>query len=117
MSQLWHDINDPGGFIPKSAEAKNSRINNPGHPDQSTWREVQGFNRDAISVIFKNYGSAARLQIACRHEIGHGTKSAFQPAGRADFGVGDHSGSGLMTFNGASNTFSNADSAKLRGEL
>jgi|GEM_PF-2254120 hypothetical protein len=26
MSQLWHDINDPGGFIPKSAEAKNSKI-------------------------------------------------------------------------------------------
>jgi outer membrane protein OmpA-like peptidoglycan-associated protein len=26
MSQSWHDINDPGGFIPKSSEAKNSKI-------------------------------------------------------------------------------------------
>lgn len=90
-----------------------SGLNQPGHPDKKTWREVQGFNRGSISVIFKNYGTAARLQIICRHEIGHGTKSAFQ---RADFGVGDHSGSGLMTPYGASNAFSNADAAKLRGE-
>lgn len=91
-----------------------SGLNSPGHPDKKTWREVQGFNRGSISVIFKNYGTAARLQIICRHEIGHGTKSAFK---RAEFGVGDHSGSGLMTPYGASNAFSNADAAKLRGEL
>lgn len=91
-----------------------SGLNQPGHPDTKTWREVQGFNRGSISVIFKNYGTAARLQIICRHEIGHGTKSAFK---RADFGVGDHSGSGMMTPYGASNTFSNADAAKLRGGL
>jgi hypothetical protein len=91
-----------------------SGLNSPGHPDKKTWREVQGFNRGSISVIFKNYGTVARLQIICRHEIGHGTKSAFK---RAEFGVGDHSGSGLMTPYGASNAFSNADAAKLRGEL
>ncbi|GEM_PF-2147257 len=91
-----------------------SGLNQPGHPDTKTWREVQGFNRGSISVIFKNYGTAARLQIICRHEIGHGTKSTFK---RADFGVGDHSGSGLMTPYGGANTFSNADAAKLRGEL
>jgi hypothetical protein len=90
-----------------------SGLNQPGHPDKRTWREVQGFNRGSISVIFKNYGTTARLQIICRHEIGHGTKSAFK---RAEFGVGDHSGSGLMTPYGATNTFSNADAAKLRGE-
>lgn len=91
-----------------------SGLNQPGHPDVKTWREVQGFNRGSISVIFKNYGTAARLQIICRHEIGHGTKSAFK---RADFGVGDHSGSGMMTPYGGSNAFSNADAQKLRGEL
>lgn len=90
-----------------------SGLNQPGHPDKKTWREVQGFNRGSISVIFKNYGTAARLQIICRHEIGHGTKSAFK---RAEFGVGDHSGSGLMTPYGASNAFSYSDAAKLRGE-
>jgi hypothetical protein len=90
-----------------------SGLNQPGHPDKKTWREVQGFNRGSISVIFKNYGTAARLQIICRHEIGHGTKSAFK---RAEFGLGDHSGSGLMTPYGASNAFSNSDAAKLRGE-
>jgi hypothetical protein len=91
-----------------------SGLNQPGHPDVKTWREVQGFNRGSISVIFKNYGTAARLQIICRHEIGHGTKSAFK---RADFGVGDHSGSGMMTPYGGSNAFSNADAQNLRGEL
>ena len=90
-----------------------SGLNQPGDPDTKTWREVQGFNRGSISVIFKNYGTAARLQIICRHEIGHGTKSVFK---RADFGVGDHSGSGLMTPFGGSNAFSNSDAAKLRGE-
>lgn len=90
-----------------------SGLNTPGDPDGKTWREVQGFNRGSISVIFKNYGTAARLQIICRHEIGHGTKSVFK---RADFGVGDHSGSGMMTPYGGSNAFSNSDAAKLRGE-
>ncbi len=89
-----------------------SGLNTPGDPDQATWREVQGFNRGTISVIFKNYGTAARLQIVCRHEIGHATKSAFK---RDTFGVGDHSASGLMTPYGASNTFSNADIKILRG--
>jgi len=91
-----------------------SGLNQPGDPDQANWREVQGFNRGTMSVIFKNYGTAARLQIVCRHEIGHGTKSAFK---RAEFGTGDHSASGMMTPFGASNTFSNADAQKLRGEL
>jgi hypothetical protein len=103
----------PAGISINLANA-GSGLNQPGHPDLATWREVQGFNSGSTSVIFKNYGSAARLQIVCRHEIGHGTKSAFR---RDDFGTGDHSGSGLMTPYAASNTFSNADSAKLRGEL
>ena len=85
-----------------------------GDPDRATWREVQGFNRGSISVIFKNYGSAARLKTVCRHEIGHATGGVFK---RAEFGTGDHSGSGLMTPDGASSTFSNADAAKLRGAL
>lgn len=89
-----------------------SGLNMPGSPDSATWREVQGFNRGTISVIFKNYGDATRLQIICRHEIGHATRSAFK---RETFGVGDHSASGLMTFDGASNTFSNDDIEKLRG--
>jgi hypothetical protein len=88
-------------------------MNIPGHPDSKTWREVQGFNRGGISVIFKNYGSAGRLQIICRHEIGHGTKSAFK---RAEFGAGDHSNSGLMTPYGSGALFSVADSGKLRGK-
>jgi hypothetical protein len=88
-----------------------SGLTSMGDPD-GRWRNVQGFNRGQISVIFKNYGTAARLQIVCRHEIGHGTKSAFE---RARFGTGDHSSSGLMTPYAASNTFSNADVRKLRG--
>lgn len=88
-------------------------MNIPGHPDIKTWREVQGFNRGGISVIFKNYGNAGRLQIICRHEIGHGTKSAFK---RAEFGAGDHSNSGLMTPYGSGALFSVADSGKLRGK-
>lgn len=91
-----------------------SGLTTPGHPDQATWRGVQGFNRGSISVIFKNYGTAARLQIVCRHEIGHGTSSAFQ---RAQFGTGDHSGSGLMTPTGSASAFSNADIDKLKGLL
>ncbi len=91
-----------------------SGMTTPGHPDQATWRAVQGFNRGTTSVIFKNYGTAARLQIVCRHEIGHGTSSAFQ---RAQFGTGDHSASGLMTPYGGSNAFSNADIDKLKGLL
>lgn len=91
-----------------------SGLSTPGHPDQATWRGVQGFNRGSISVVFKNYGTAARLQIVCRHEIGHGTSSAFK---RAQFGTGDHSGSGLMTPWGDSNAFSNADIDKLKGLL
>lgn len=88
-----------------------SGLTTMGDPD-GLWRNVQGFNRGQISVIFKNYGTAARLQIVCRHEIGHGTKSAFE---RERFGTGDHSGSGLMTPYGASNTFSNDDIELLRG--
>src|SRR5262249_43123857 len=64
-----------------------------GDPDQATWREVQGFNRGSTSVVFKNYGTAARLQIVCRHEVGHATRAAFP---RASFGTGDHSASDLM---------------------
>ena len=89
-----------------------SGLDTQGHPDVATWREVQGFNRGQISVIFKNYGTAARLQIVCRHEIAHGTRSAFK---RKDFGVGDHSASALMTPYGGSNTFSNADILLVRG--
>lgn len=89
-----------------------SGLSQPGHPDQATWREVQGFNQGTISVIFKNYGTKARLQIVCRHEIGHATKSAFP---RKDFGTGDHSSSGLMTPYGGGNTFSSADVQILRG--
>ncbi len=91
-----------------------SGLNTPGDPDQATWREVQGFNRGNIVVVFKNYGTAARLQIICRHEIGHATKSEFK---RQEFGVGDHGASGLMTPYGASNTFSNRDIKILRGVL
>ncbi len=91
-----------------------SGLNTPGDPDQATWRIVQGFNIGTTSVIFKNYGTAARLQVVCRHEIGHATGAAFR---RASFGTGDHSGSGLMTPWGAGASFSNADSQKLRGEL
>lgn len=89
-----------------------SGLSTPGHPDQATWREVQGFNRGNTSVIFKNYSTSARLQIVCRHEIGHATRSVFQ---RKQFGTGDHSASGLMTPYGASNTFSAADVKVLRG--
>lgn len=89
-----------------------SGLTTPGHPDQATWREVQGFNRGNTSVIFKNYPTAARLQIICRHEIGHATSSTFR---RREFGTGDHSASGLMTYYGASNTFSAADLRILRG--
>lgn len=89
-----------------------SGLNTPGDPDQATWREVQGFNRGNTSVIFKNYPTAARLQIICRHEIGHATKSTFK---RKEFGTGDHSAGGLMTYSGASNTFSAADVKLLRG--
>jgi hypothetical protein len=83
-----------------------------GDPDRATWRNVQGFNRDQISVIFKNYGTTNRLVAVCRHEIGHGTKSAFR---RDRFGTGDHSSSGLMTPTTSSNTFSNTDIRILRG--
>lgn len=89
-----------------------SGLNTPGHPDDPTWREVQGFNHGNTSVIFKNYPTAARLQIICRHEIGHATKSTFK---RKEFGTGDHSSGGLMTYYGASNTFSAADVKLLRG--
>jgi hypothetical protein len=88
-----------------------SGLNTPISPDQ-LWRNVQGFNRGTISVVFKNYGTAARLQIVCRHEIGHATKSAF---GRDEFGVGDHSASALMTPYGGSNEFSAADINLMRG--
>ncbi len=81
-------------------------------PDKATWRGVQGFNQGKIVVIFKNYGSAPRLQIICRHEIGHATKSDFK---RENFGAGDHSASGLMTPYGGSNKFSADDIKKLRG--
>jgi len=97
-----------------------SGLNTPGDPDQATWREVQGFNRGSISVIFKNYGTAARLQIVCRHEIGHATRDREDKADeykRKEFGVGDHSVSGLMTPYGASNTFSNTDIKILRGRI
>jgi hypothetical protein len=80
-------------------------------PD-ALWRTVQGFNRGTISVVFKNYGTAARLQIVCRHEIGHATLAAF---GRDEFGVGDHSAAALMTPYGGSNEFSEADINLLRG--
>ena len=89
-----------------------SGLNQPGDPDRATLREVQGFNRNGISVIFKNYGTTARLQIVCRHEIGHATKSAFK---RELFGVGDHSSYGLMTPYGDSRKFSNDDIKILRG--
>ncbi len=91
-----------------------SGLNTPGHPDQNTWRNVQGFNRGKIVVIFKNYGNANRLQIICRHEIGHATKSSFK---RDVFGVGDHSNAGLMTPWGSSNNFSGRDKKVLRGEV
>ena len=90
-----------------------SRRNQPGHPDQATWREVLGFNQGTTSVIFKNYPDAVALQATCRHEIGHATRNVFK---RADFGGGDHSASGLMqaTIEGV-NTFSNAEVKILRG--
>lgn len=88
-----------------------SGLSTPVDPDQ-LWRNVQGFNRGTTSVIFKNYGTAARLQIVCRHEIGHATKDAF---GRDSFGTGDHSASGLMTPFGDAATFSAADVNLLRG--
>lgn len=88
-----------------------SGLNTPVDPDQ-LWRNVQGFNQGTTSVVFKNYGSAPRLQIVCRHEIGHATKSAF---GRDDFGVGDHSASGLMTPYGGAADFSATDVNLLRG--
>ena len=89
-----------------------SGLMQPGDPDQATWRQVQGFNRGQISVIFKNYGTAARLQIVCRHEIGHATKSAFE---RKSFGTGDHSTAGLMTPYGGAAQFSDTDVRLLRG--
>lgn len=89
-----------------------SGLNKPGHPDKATWREVQGFNRGKIVVIFKNYGTSARLKIICRHEIGHATKSEFK---RDKFGTGDHSSSGLMTPYGSSSSFSAKDIKILRG--
>ncbi|WP_395339620.1 hypothetical protein PN836_014960 [Ningiella sp. W23] len=89
-----------------------SGLTNNKHPDDTTWREVQGFNRGKIVVIFKNYGTAARLKIICRHEIGHATKSEFE---RDLFGTGDHSSSKLMTPYGSASTFSAADIKILRG--
>ena len=83
-----------------------------GHPDRPSWRNVKGFNRRRISVIFKNYPSPDRLITTCRHEIGHATKSTFY---RDRFGTGDHSKSGLMTATASSNTFRNADIRILRG--
>ena len=101
----------PAG-IQINMENPGSGLTTMGDPDRATWRTVQGFNRGQISVIFKNYGTAARLQIVCRHEIGHGTKSAFK---RDNFGTGDHSASALMTPYGGANTFSNTDIGLLRG--
>ena len=89
-----------------------SGITTKKHPDDQTWRKVQGFNRGKIVVIFKNYGTAARLKIICRHEIGHATKSEFK---RDLFGKGDHSSSMLMTPYGSASTFSKADIKVLRG--
>lgn len=89
-----------------------SGLDMPGDPDRATWRGVQGFNSGQISVIFKNYPSAEELKITCRHEIGHATKSAFE---RADFGAGDHSARGLMTFDGEAADFSAPDLRILRG--
>lgn len=89
-----------------------SGLTNLGDPDSATWREVQGFNKGSIVVIFKNYGTAARLKIICRHEIGHATKSEFK---RKRFGTGDHSSSGLMTPYGGASTFSIADIKILKG--
>jgi len=90
-----------------------SGMTTAGHPDSANWREVQGFNRGNIVVVFKNYGTSGRLQIICRHEIGHATKSEFK---RDTFGTGDHSSSGLMTPYGSSNTFSLHDKKVLRGK-
>lgn len=84
-----------------------------GDPDRATWRQVLGFNRGKISVIFKNYSSNAQLIATCRHEIGHGTKSVFK---RDTFGDGDHSSSGLMTAFSGSSEFSNTCIQILRGE-
>lgn len=90
-----------------------SGLNKAGDPDKDTWRVVAGFNRGSISVIFKNYPDANDLQNTCRHEIGHGTKSAFK---RDDFGTGDHSASSLMKYDGGGvNLFSNDDIKILRG--
>ncbi|MBU0983967.1 MAG: hypothetical protein KKA42_08860 [candidate division Zixibacteria bacterium] len=90
-----------------------SGLNKPGHPDRATWRIVAGFSRNNLAVVFKNYPDDDDLQNTCRHEIGHATKSAFK---RASFGTGDHSGSGLMRYDGGGvNVFSNADIKKLRG--
>lgn len=100
----------PAG-ISINAANPGSGLNTPVDPDQ-LWRNVQGFNRGTTSVIFKNYGTAARLQIVCRHEIGHATQAAF---GRDSFGTGDHSASGLMTPFGGAATFSAADLNLLRG--
>lgn len=89
-----------------------SGLTNNGDPDRASWRTVQGFNSDKIVVIFKNYGTAARLQIICRHEIGHATKSEFE---RDNFGTGDHSATKLMTPYGGASTFSSDDIKILRG--
>lgn len=100
----------PAGIQINLANPGSGRTDN-GDPD-GAWRNVQGFNRGRITVIFKNYGTTGRLGAVCRHEVGHATRSSFK---RDEFGTGDHSASGLMTYNSASNTFSNADLRVLRG--
>ena len=101
----------PAGIQIKLANPHSGRTLK-GHPDRPSWRNVKGFNRRRISVIFKNYPSPDRLITTCRHEIGHATKSTFY---RDRFGTGDHSKSGLMTATASSNTFRNADIRILRG--
>jgi hypothetical protein len=74
-------------------------VSNPGSglvnmkdPD-AIWSNVQGVAYGKIAIIFKNYGTAARLRAVCRHEIGHATKAVFK---RKLFGTGDHSTAGTV---------------------
>lgn len=95
-----------------------SRDRMSGDPDWASWNNrtaIQGYNQGDFSCTFKNFRDASRLQILCRHEMGHATRFMFA---REVFGPeDDHSSSDLMQEFATSNTFSNADSRILRGEL
>lgn len=76
-------------------------------PD-ADWYEPQGCEWNGVVYIFLNSANAARRQIVGRHEVGHASD-------HVSFGPGDHAAAGLMTPDGASNTFGDDSILRLRG--